>query len=241
MQVVTPYNNQDGKKEQVEDMFDSIAGKYDFLNHFLSFGIDRFWRGRMIKALKPLKPKTVLDVATGTGDLAISASKIIRDKIVGIDLSEKMMEVGRAKIKKLQLDDKIFLEKGDAENLRFEDNSFDVVMVAFGIRNFENLEKGLKEILRVLKPNGMFAVLEFSKPVIFPVKQIYGWYSKKILPMAGKKISGDSRAYTYLPESVMAFPEGDRLVSILSDVGFVNARFKPLTFRIASLYFARKG
>jgi len=240
MKLVTPYNNKESKKEQVETMFDFIAPKYDFLNHFLSFGVDKYWRKQLIKKVKKHSPKSILDIATGTGDLAIEASKLKPDKIVGIDISEKMLHVGREKIRQKKIENLVTLRKADAEKLPFQDNEFDAVIVAFGIRNFENLENGLKEILRVLKPGGLFIALEFSKPKHFPIKQLYGWYSNRILPYAGKKISGDKSAYTYLPESVSAFAEGEELVSIMNKTGYWQTGFRTLTFRIASLYFGYK-
>jgi demethylmenaquinone methyltransferase / 2-methoxy-6-polyprenyl-1,4-benzoquinol methylase len=240
MQTVKPYHTGEGKKYQVQKMFDAIAGKYDFLNHFLSFGIDRYWRKNLIDEIGKRPHGHILDIATGTGDLAIKASGLKPDKITGIDISENMLEIGRQKISKLKLGTLISLQSGDAENLPFPDNSFDVVMVAFGIRNFENLGKGFDEIYRVLKKDGLVAILEFSKPARFPVKQLYRFYSRFIMPFAGKSISGDAKAYSYLPESVKAFPEGEALVHIMNNHHFANAHYMPLTFRIVSLYFGNK-
>ena len=238
---VLPYkDDHSGKKQQVAKMFDNISGNYDFLNHFLSMGIDRGWRKKAINILKPLQPKVLLDVATGTGDFAIQATSLNPEKIIGVDISEGMLEVGRKKIRKLNLSDLIELHSGDSENLRFEENKFDAVTVAFGVRNFENLEKGLAEILRVLKPGGMLVVLEFSKPRRFPFKQLYNFYFKAILPKIGRLISKDSSAYTYLPESVDAFPDGEAFETILKNVGFKNSTCKPLTFGISSIYTAKK-
>jgi demethylmenaquinone methyltransferase/2-methoxy-6-polyprenyl-1,4-benzoquinol methylase len=221
-------------------MFDSISGKYDFLNHFLSLGIDIRWRRKAIGLLSKENPKVILDVATGTGDFAIEALKLNPEKIIGVDISEGMLEVGRKKMKANGYEGIIQLISGDSENLPFEENKFDAVIVAFGVRNFENLEKGLAEILRVLKPNGRAVVLEFSKPVKFPMKQFYSFYFNAILPKIGKVVSHDSSAYTYLPESVQAFPDGNNFLSVLSKLGYKNATCQPLTFGISSLYTATK-
>lgn len=228
------------KKAQVADMFDSIAGKYDFLNHFLSMGIDKGWRKKAIKEIAAVNPKTILDVATGTGDLAVAASKLHPEKIVGVDISEGMLEVGRKKISALHLDDIIVLQKGDSEALAFAENSFDAITCAYGVRNFENLTAGLKEMNRVMKPGGKMAILEFSHPKTFPVKQLYQFYFRFILPTLGKLVSKHKSAYTYLPESVMAFPEGKRFCEILTECGFKNAKARPLTLGITTLYTASK-
>jgi demethylmenaquinone methyltransferase/2-methoxy-6-polyprenyl-1,4-benzoquinol methylase len=230
-----------GKKEQVEQMFDSISGNYDFLNRFLSLGIDQRWRKYTVKKVAAHNPKLVLDVATGTADLAIAAyNKTKPDKVIGIDLSEGMLQKGRIKIQKLGLTEVISLEKGDSENLPFQDNTYDAVTVGFGVRNFENLEKGLDEIFRVLKPGGMLAVLEFSKPTVFPIKQVYTFYFKWILPTWGKLVSGSQTAYTYLPASVDAFPDGKRFTDILEKTGFHTTVQSKLSFGICSLYTAIK-
>jgi len=226
----------EGKKQQVRSMFNSIAHRYDFLNHFLSAGIDYRWRKKAIKIIGQKNPKTILDVATGTGDLAIAALKLKPEKIVGIDIAEDMLDVGRNKLKEKDHENIISLEKGDSENLKFEDESFDAVMVAFGVRNFENLEKGLAEMFRVLNKGGQVMVLEFSKPKVFPVKQLYAFYFKYVLPALGRVISGDKAAYTYLPESVGEFPDGENFLNILQSNGFVQTSHKPLTFGIASIY-----
>lgn len=226
----------EGKKQQVRSMFNNIAHRYDFLNHFLSAGIDYRWRKKAIKIIGEKKPKKILDVATGTGDLAIAALKIHPEKITGIDIAEDMLAVGRDKLNTRDLNHIITLEKGDSENIRFEDASFDAVMVAFGVRNFENLEKGLAEMYRVLNKNGQVMILEFSKPKSFPVKQLYAFYFKYILPTLGRMISGDQGAYTYLPESVNEFPDGKNFLKILQKVGFNQVAHKPLTFGIASIY-----
>lgn len=228
------------KKEQVEEMFDSIAHRYDFLNRFLSMGIDRGWRKKAIQSLKPIHPKLILDVATGTGDLAIAALKLNPDKVIGVDISEQMMEFGREKLSKLKLNDKIELRKGDSEHLRFEDNIFDAITVAFGVRNFENLQKGIDEMYRVLKPGGRIAVLEFSKPKSFPFKQTYNFYFSNVLPLWGRMLSNSKNAYTYLPESVKHFPEGKDFTIYLERAGFTQTNIQPLTFGICSLYTAVK-
>ncbi|HSI90351.1 MAG TPA: bifunctional demethylmenaquinone methyltransferase/2-methoxy-6-polyprenyl-1,4-benzoquinol methylase UbiE [Adhaeribacter sp.] len=239
--TVVPYKNSEGdKKSQVAQMFNSIAGKYDFLNHFLSAGIDIIWRKKAISLLAPAKPATILDIATGTGDFALEALKLNPTKITGVDISEGMLEVGRQKISKKGLTDKIELKTGDSENLEFADNSFDAVMAAFGVRNFGNLPKGLSEMYRVLKPGGTILILEFSKPKAFPFKQAYNFYFKQILPVFGKLISKDSAAYTYLPESVQAFPDGQDFLSILKQTGFNDTKWHSLTFGISSIYMGKK-
>ncbi len=235
--TVVPYKeDRSGKKEQVARMFDSISGNYDFLNHFLSLGIDIRWRKKAVKLLTAGKPKLILDVATGTGDFAVETLKLNPDKVIGVDISEGMLEVGRKKMKERGYDAKIELLSGDSENLPFEENKFDAVVVAFGVRNFENLEKGIAEMYRVLKPGGRMVVLEFSKPRMFPFKQFYNFYFNFILPKIGKLISRDPAAYTYLPESVQAFPDGDHFVNILNRLGFKETVCKPLTLGISSLY-----
>jgi demethylmenaquinone methyltransferase/2-methoxy-6-polyprenyl-1,4-benzoquinol methylase len=239
--VVVPYKEDNGsKKQQVARMFDSISGKYDFLNHFLSLGIDIRWRRKAIALLKDLQPKTILDVATGTGDFAVEALRLSPSKIIGVDISEGMLEVGRQKMKSRQLDGIIELRSGDSEKLPFEDNFFDAVIVAFGVRNFEDLERGLAEMLRVVKPGGRVVVLEFSRPTKFPMKQLYSAYFTAILPLIGRWVSRDQAAYSYLPESVQAFPDGPDFIRILSDVGYKNPQCKLLTFGISSLYWGSK-
>lgn len=237
---VKPYNQEDGKKEQVAKMFNSIAAKYDVLNHTLSVGIDILWRKKAVRILKKLKPKTILDIATGTGDFAIENLACGANKVTGIDISQGMIDVGIKKIKKKKLTDKIDLLLGDAENLPFPDNSFDAITVGFGVRNFENLKKGLTEMNRVLKPGGTCLVLEFSKPKKFPIKSVYNLYFKNILPGIGKIISKDKVAYTYLPASVDAFPDGDKFTSILTSVGYKDTKIIPLSFGIASIYLGVK-
>jgi demethylmenaquinone methyltransferase / 2-methoxy-6-polyprenyl-1,4-benzoquinol methylase len=239
--TVVPYKDENsGKKEQVAKMFDNISHRYDFLNHFLSLGIDKAWRRKAIKLLKGSSPRVILDVATGTGDFAIQALTLNPDKVFGIDISEGMLEVGRKKLRERNLTGKIELQKGDSENLPFEQNKFDAVTVAFGVRNFENLEKGLQEIFRVLKPGGKLIVLEFSRPRAFPMKQAYSVYFKFVLPRIGRFVSSDKSAYTYLPESVEAFPDGANFLRILETVGFKETRCKELTFGISSIYSATK-
>ncbi|MDR2205300.1 MAG: bifunctional demethylmenaquinone methyltransferase/2-methoxy-6-polyprenyl-1,4-benzoquinol methylase UbiE [Flavobacteriaceae bacterium] len=237
--LVTPYNTAAGKKKEVEEMFDNIASDYDFLNRILSMKIDVTWRKKLVKWMFEDQPKLVLDVATGTGDLAIAIQKGTKAEVVGLDLSIKMLKIGVNKIKKLNLDDRISMQKGDAENLPFENNKFDAVSVAFGVRNFENLEKGLSELRRVVKENSSVYILEFSKVEGF-FSPFYMFYFKKILPKIGKIISKDSRAYTYLPDSVNAFPFGEKMKKILLDTGFRKAEYKKLSLGIATIYKATK-
>lgn len=239
--AVLPYKNSNqSKKDQMEEMFDNISPKYDLLNHILSVNIDKIWRRKAVKKLMPFNPEKILDIATGTGDFAIAASKIKNSKITGIDISAGMLEMGRQKIEKKGLSEKIELIKADSENLQFQDNTFDAAIVGFGVRNFETLEKGLSEILRVLKPGGIFIVLEFSKPRKSPFKQLYYFYFRKIIPMLGKLISKDNSAYSYLPESVNKFPDGEDFIKILNTVGFINNRWHSQTFGIASIYQTEK-
>ncbi|HET6992021.1 MAG TPA: bifunctional demethylmenaquinone methyltransferase/2-methoxy-6-polyprenyl-1,4-benzoquinol methylase UbiE [Bacteroidia bacterium] len=241
--TVTPYNKSDsGKKEQVAEMFDKIAPKYDFLNQLFSLGIHKGWRKKAVKILIPSDPEVILDVATGTGDFAIEANKRLKHatKIIGVDISEGMMKIGREKLKKSGLDQKIELKSGDSENLPFGDNTFDAITVGFGVRNFETLEKGMAGMFRVLKPGGTLVVLEFSRPRRFPVKQFYNFYFKHIMPAIGKLFSKDKRAYTYLPESVMAFPDGEKFIDIMKKTGFSESSWQPLTFGIASIYVGKK-
>lgn len=239
--TVIPYKEQQGgKKEQVATMFNNISKKYDFLNHFLSLGIDILWRKKAIKLLKPHQPKVMLDIATGTGDFALEALSLKPTKIIGIDISEGMLAVGKDKIKAKGVDSIIDLQLGDSENLPFDNDYFDAYTVGFGVRNFENLEKGLTEMFRVLKPNGKAVILEFSKPKKFPIKQVYNFYFNNILPGIGKLVSKDNAAYTYLPESVNAFPEGEEFVQILSKLGYKEIKNMPLMFGIASIYYASK-
>ena len=242
---VTPYTSpeQEDKKLQVQRMFDSIAHRYDFLNHFFSMGIDVLWRKRCIRILKreEHQPKTIIDMATGTGDFAIEAVRMgLKAQITGIDLSQGMLDVGIEKLKAKGLSNRISLLQGDSENLPFEDETFDAYTVAFGVRNFENLDKGLSEMYRVLTPKSLVVILEFSKPKRFPVKQLFGFYFKYIMPTLGRLVSKDPAAYTYLPESVMAFPEGRDFLDRLASVGFEELRAITLTGGIASIYVGRK-
>ncbi|MNS05725.1 Demethylmenaquinone methyltransferase [compost metagenome] len=239
--MVVPLPESDlNKKEQVAGMFDRIAGKYDFLNHLLSLGIDKGWRKKAIRSIEPIQPKQILDVATGTGDFAIACLAIHPDKVTGVDISEGMLAVGRTKMKEKQLEDKISLMYGDSEQLPFEDNSFDAITCAYGVRNFENLEKGLSQMQRVLRSGGRLAILEFSHPKKFPFRQLYKFYFRYILPTIGKAVSKDATAYTYLPQSVAAFPEGQDFLKILSKCGFKQVKARPLTFGITTLYTAEK-
>lgn len=234
---IKPYGNNDKtKKEEVAQMFDNISGSYDQLNRMISFGADVKWRKKVLKMVKDAQPKNILDIATGTGDLAILFAESKAQRIVGLDISVGMLEVGKQKIKQLKLDHRIEMLVGDSENLPFEDNSFDVVTVSFGIRNFEHLEKGLAEILRVLTPNGQLIVLETSVPDRFPFKQGYYIHSKLILPAIGKMFSKDKRAYSYLSESASAFPYGQKLCDILLKVGFKKAKFFKQTMGVATIY-----
>ncbi|MGM0477596.1 MAG: bifunctional demethylmenaquinone methyltransferase/2-methoxy-6-polyprenyl-1,4-benzoquinol methylase UbiE [Bacteroidota bacterium] len=239
--VVKPYNKSDqSKKEEVAEMFDNISERYDFLNHFLSLGIDKLWRKKAIKLLKPLKPKKIIDLATGTGDFAIEALKLNPNRVVGVDISNGMLEQGRIKMKKRGVDNIISMEYGDSEHLPFDDGTFDALTVGFGVRNYENLEKGLAEMLRVLNEGGMAVILEFSKPKKFPVKQAFGFYSKYIIPLLGKSISKDASAYSYLPASVQAFPEGEDFKDILKKVGYKDVRSKMVSGGIATIYYGVK-
>lgn len=239
---IKPYISSDkGKKEQVAGMFDNIAGNYDFLNHFLSLNIDKRWRQKVIQILKSKNPSRVLDVATGTGDLAIAALKCNPQRVDGIDISKGMLEVGKKKIIKKGYDKTIFLQKGDAEDIPFDDATFDAITVAFGVRNFENLDKGLSEMYRVLKPGGICLILEFTMPQNFPFKQLYGFYFRFILPVFGKLISKDNSAYTYLPQSVKAFPQRNSFLNKMQLALFNDTTFKNLTFGVAAIYSGVKG
>ena len=229
------------KKEQVADMFDDIAHRYDFLNRFLSGGLDISWRKKALGYLKTLQPKKMLDVATGTADVAIMASSLLKPtSITGIDISDGMLEIGRKKINRLGLQNTIELLNGDSETIKFEDNTFDAVSVAFGVRNFQNLEKGMSEILRVLKPGGKLVVLEFSKPKMALVKSFYNLYMKTVTPNMGKLFSKNRNAYQYLDESIRKFPEGNDFIKILDDAGYINTLCKPLSLGICSIYCGEK-
>ena len=240
---VKPYEVDGSKKQQVSKMFDNIAGNYDFLNHFLSLNMDKTWRRKMIAELDSVNPKNVLDVATGTADVAINTVKQLKINdltIKGVDISAEMLNIGRKKIEKEGLSERIELTLGDSEQLPYEGNKFDAVTVAFGVRNFENLERGLQEMHRVLRGGGKLVVLEFSKPTIFPFRQLYNFYFKYILPIIGKLTSKDNRAYTYLYESVQAFPDGDKFLTVLNKIGFKDIQCKPLTLGICSIYIGYK-
>jgi len=239
--VVKPYEKEGSKKSQVSNMFDKIAPYYDFLNGLLSMGIDTIWRRKAIQFLAQQQPQMVLDVATGTADLAIEAARSLNPRqIIGVDISNEMLEIGRNKIRKQNLADQISLQEGDSENLDFADNTFDAITVAFGVRNFENLERGLKEMQRVLKSGGQLVVLEFSKPDSFPFRQVFNGYFKYILPTIGKLTSKDPKAYKYLYESVQAFPDGQNFVSILEKTGFNSNQCKRLSLGICTIYSGKK-
>ena len=236
-----PYKDSDSsKKEQVAQMFDTISSEYDNLNRVISFGVDVSWRKKMVRMIASRNPKTLLDVATGTGDLAILLSGIKTERIVGLDISSGMLEIGRRKIATKNLSDRIEMVLGDGEKIPFEDNTFDAITVAFGIRNFENLEAGLSEILRVLKPNGQFLILETSVPEKFPFKQGYKLYTKNIMPLIGRLFSKDKVAYKYLSDSASIFPYGENLNNILRNIGFIDVKNLPQTFGVATIYSASK-
>ena len=241
MSKIKPYKNSDlGKKEQVTQMFDTISGDYDGLNRVISFGIDIKWRKKVVHIVKETNPKIILDIATGTGDLAIALSKTNATKIIGLDISSGMLEIGKEKIKKQGLENKIEMVLGDSEKMPFEDNTFDAITVGFGVRNFENLENGLKEILRVLKPGGCFVILETSIPTKTPFKQGYNFYTKNILPVIGRLFSKDKSAYKYLCESASMFPYGEALNNILRKIGFISVKDLPQTFGVATIYVSSK-
>ncbi len=231
-----PIGESAGKKEAVEAMFDSIAPRYDLLNRVLSFGIDQGWRRKAVAWLADEQPRRILDVATGTADLAIEALDLDPNEVVGVDLSEEMLKVGRAKVRKRGETARVTLQQADAASLPFADASFDAALVAFGVRNFENLESGLRDIHRVLRPGGALVVLEFSKPRAFPIKQGYAFYSRHVLPRIGGALSSNDGAYEYLPASVQAFPDGADFLARMENVGFEQTQARPLTFGVASLY-----
>ena len=238
---IKPYNEDEKKSVQVERMFDNIAPAYDQLNHTLSWGIDKSWRKKAINWLKPFQPQRMMDVATGTGDFAIQACHVLNPKeLIGTDISEGMMNVGRQKVKDAGLEGRISFAKEDCTSLTFPDNRFDAITVAFGVRNFEDLDKGLREMHRVLDTNGKLVILELSEPDWFPMKQLYALYSKVVIPTLGKLLSKDRSAYTYLPQSIKAFPQGEVMKKIILKAGFSEAHFKRLTLGICTLYTATK-
>ena len=238
---ITPYGNGQEKSKQVETMFDNIAHSYDLLNHRLSFGIDFLWRKTAIKQLMPYKPKSVLDIATGTGDFAImSAERLRPERVVGIDISEGMMRIGAEKVKAAGLDGVISFKKEDCEHMSYADNTFDAITTAFGIRNFQNLDACLKEMCRVLRKGGQLSILELSRPMRFPMKQLFWIYSHTLLPIYGKLVSRDNEAYKYLISTIESFPQGEEMVEIFKKAGFSEAKFKRLTFGICTCYFAIK-
>ncbi len=238
---IKPYGEGEAKGKQVEKMFDSIAHSYDLLNHLLSMGIDKHWRRAAINSLKPFAPRKMLDVATGTGDFAIMSAKELRpDSLLGVDLSEGMMNVAREKVKKEGLAQTISFQQEDCLQLSFPDDSFDALTVAYGIRNFEDLDRGLREMRRVLKPSGRLVIIELTSPQRFPMKQLFWLYSHVLMPLVGKIVSHDSKAYTYLPATMEAFPQGEVMSEILKKAGFTDIRFKRFTFGLSTLYTAAK-
>lgn len=240
-QHIKPYNEEGKKTEQVERMFDNIAHAYDKLNHTLSLGIDRSWRRKAIAWLRPFYPQRMMDVATGTGDFAILACRKLQPaELIGTDISEGMMNVGREKVKKEGLSDKISFAREDCTSLSFADNDFDAITVAFGIRNFEDLDKGLSEMCRVLKPGGHLVILELTTPDRFPMKQLFSIYSKAVIPLLGKLLSKDNSAYRYLPDTIKVFPQGEIMKGVISRAGFSEVNFRRLTFGICTLYTATK-
>lgn len=237
---VTPYNSSNPKKEQVAQMFDNISGRYDFLNSLLSFGIHKGWRKKCVKLLRANNPKNILDVATGTADFAIECAKLNPNNIIGIDISEGMMKFGRDKIEKLDLTKLITLENGNAETVIYPDNSFDAIVIGFGVRNFQDLKKGLSNLYRILKPGGQIVILEFSYPTNSLVKAGYSFYFSYITPLVGKIFSKDERAYSYLMESVKAFPNNGNFVTILNETGFKETGFNGLSMGVAAIYYGKK-
>ena len=234
---ILPYNNEEHKATQVKRMFDSIAGTYDTLNHALSFGIDKIWRKKGIAFLRPFSPESILDIATGTGDLAISMHKTLKaNRIIGADISEGMMDVGRKKVSEAGLSEYISFEFQDCTALTYADNTFDAVTAAFGVRNFEDIEQGIREMYRVLKPNGHLMILELSTPEHFPMKQLYSIYSKVVIPNIGRLLSKENTAYSYLPASIKVVPQGKVMTDLLNRVGFKEAQAHTFTFGICSLY-----
>ena len=235
-EIVKPYNTDKSKKEEVAQMFNNISARYDFLYHFLSLGIDHIWRRKAVNKLREIQPKRILDLATGTGDFAIALLKLNPTQIIGMDISSGMLDVGKNKMKAKNVSHIIDMQLGDSENMPFEDGYFDAVTVGFGVRNYENLEKGLTEMLRVTRSGGKIVILEFSKPKRFPIKQAFGFYSRFIIPFFGKRISKDEKAYAYLPESVAAFPEGKAFTDILSKLGYKQVDATLVSGGIATIY-----
>jgi demethylmenaquinone methyltransferase/2-methoxy-6-polyprenyl-1,4-benzoquinol methylase len=235
-EIVKPYNTDKSKKEEVAQMFNNISARYDFLNHFLSLGIDHIWRRKAVNKLREIQPKRILDLATGTGDFAIALLKLNPTQIIGMDISSGMLDVGKNKMKAKQVSHIIDMQLGDSENMPFEDAYFDAITVGFGVRNYEHLEKGLTEMLRVTRSGGKIVILEFSKPKRFPIKQAFGFYSRFIIPFFGKRISKDEKAYAYLPESVAAFPEGKAFTDILSNLGYKQVDASLVSGGIATIY-----
>jgi demethylmenaquinone methyltransferase / 2-methoxy-6-polyprenyl-1,4-benzoquinol methylase len=240
-ETLLPYDNNERKRNQVQNMFDAIAGKYDFLNHFMSFRQDKRWRKKAILTLKQDSPKKILDMATGTGDFALEAWKYLQpEEIIGADLSEGMMKVGEEKVKKAGLTSYIHFEKQDCTALTYADNTFDAVIIAFGVRNFENIALGISEMNRVLKPDGKVVILELSRPEHFPMKQLFQLYSGTVLPMAGKLFSSDFRAYEYLPASIQVVPQNREMEDILKKQGFIRTAYEPLTMGVCTMYTGTK-
>ena len=235
-EIVKPYNTDKSKKEEVAQMFNNISARYDFLNHFLSLGIDHIWRRKAVNTLREIQPKRILDLATGTGDFAIALLKLNPTQIIGMDISSGMLDVGKNKMKAKQVSHIIDMQLGDSENMPFEDGYFDAITVGFGVRNYEHLEKGLTEMLRVTRSGGKIVILEFSKPKRFPIKQVFGFYSRFIIPFFGKRISKDEKAYAYLPDSVAAFPEGRTFTDILSNLGYKQVDATLVSGGIATIY-----
>ena len=235
-EIVKPYNTDKSKKEEVAQMFNNISARYDFLNHFLSLGIDHIWRRKAVNTLREIQPKRILDLATGTGDFAIALLKLNPTQIIGMDISSGMLDVGKNKMKAKQVSHIIDMQLGDSENMPFEDGYFDAITVGFGVRNYEHLEKGLTEMLRVTRNGGKIVILEFSKPKRFPIKQAFGFYSRFIIPFFGKRISKDEKAYAYLPDSVAAFPEGKAFADILSKLGYKQVDATLVSGGIATIY-----
>lgn len=242
VEKINPYGTEKSKKEQVEAMFDEIAPKYDQLNGLLSLGVDNYWRRESIKALKPYQPEYILDIATGTGDFAILAQKILKPKrIIGVDISEGMMTVGREKVKRKGLEQVITFERQDCSELSFPDETFDAVIAAFGIRNFEDIDKSFSKVLSVLKPGGVFLFIELTTPEVKPMKELYALYTKYVMPILSDTMATEKRAYEYLPESIAAFPEGRQMMLILKKNGFTNIRLRRFTLGISTLYIAEKS